>query len=99
MEVAPLCRSRFDAVTSLSCSMHEYVLRYALVAQRRAPEICDGYRLAYARATGWRLEYAGAVVSAGDAGRVHDVVRRTPMNYFIRAGHELRAEAAAQGGR
>lgn len=87
-------RKHFDATANLGCSMHEYVLRYALVAQTRAPELASGYRLAFAQRTGWRLEFNGTVTSSGDASKVYDVARRTAFNYFLQAGHELRQAAA-----
>lgn len=86
----------FDAVANLWLGMHEYVLTYTLAAQQRARDVAAGYRLAHTKRDGWRLEFNGVTTTQGDAGRVYDVARRTPVNEHFRRGHELREMAAAQ---
>lgn len=96
MQTTPaIDRKSFDATANLTCSMHEYVLRFALVAQNiERGGIASGYRLAFAQKTGWRFEFMGHVMTSGDAFKVYDVARRSPFNYFLNAGHRLRQEAA-----
>jgi hypothetical protein len=88
-------RNAFDAVGNLGVDHKEYVLRYALVAQRRAPEAAPGYKLGYTQRGGWRLELNGVVMTQGDAARVYDVARRTRVNEHFRRGFDLREAAHA----